>query len=364
MFSCRALYSDDAGDTWHLASADLRTPVPNLLTYGANEPVVIELKDGRVWMLIRTQMGHLYESFSKDGSAWSQPRPTRLISSDSPVGLIRLKDGRIVLLWNCCLRFPYAYGGRHVLHAAISEDEGLTWRGYREAFRDPYRNQAPPPQIDFGTAYPFPALTKDGKVIFYTGQGPGRRGLVLLDPEWLYETKQKEEFSTGLDEWSIFGTKGVDLAPHPEKGGAQVLRICKTHGDWPASAVWNFPFGARGRLRMKLSLKPGFGGAMVLITDHFSVPFDEEDEFYALYKLQIGPEKLDTDRCYNVQFDWDCAKHECRVSLDDRRVAVLPQLRMSDGACYLRLRSTAEQMDNAGLLVEYVEADVSQSFKD
>lgn len=37
---------------------------------------------------------------------------------------------------------------------------------------------------------------------------------------------------------------------------------------------------------------------------------------------------------------------------------------MSDGACYLRLRSTAEQIDNAGFLVEYVDADVSQSFQD
>lgn len=369
MFSCKALYSDDAGDTWHLAPADLRAP--NLLTYGANEPVVIELKDGRLWMLIRTQMGRLYESFSKDGVTWPQPRPTRLISSDSPAGLLRLTDGRIVLLWNCCLRFPYAYGGRHVLHAAISEDEGLSWRGYREVFRDPYCDQTPPPQIDFGMAYPFPTLTRDGKVIFSTGQGPGRRGLILLDPEWLHETYQKDDFSAGLDEWSIFGTKGVDLAPHPEKEGAQVLRIRKTHADWPAVAVWNFPIGVRGRLRMKLSLKPGFGGAMVLITDHFSVPFDGEDEFYSLYNLQIGPdgqlakgEKLETDRWYTVQFDWNCAKHECCVSLDGRRVAVLPELRMSDGACYLRLRSTAEQMDNAGFLVEYVEADVSQSFQD
>ncbi len=366
--TCTTLYSDDAGDTWHLAPADLRVPVPNLFTYGAVEPVVIELKDGRVWMLIRTQMGHLYESFSKDGVAWSQPRPTRLISSDSPVGLVRLTDGRIILLWNCCLRFPYAYGGRHVLHAAISEDEGRTWRGYREVYRDPYRDQAPPPRGDFGTAYPFPALTKDGKVVFATGQGRGRRVVVLLDPEWLYETIRKDDFSAGLDEWSIFGTKGIDLASHPEKEDAQVLRVRKTHADWPSAAVWNFPHGVRGRLRVKLSLKPGFKGAMMLITDHFSVPFDQEDEIYALYKLQIGPdgqlgpEKLEADRWYTIQLDWDCMKHECRVSLDSRQVTLLPQLKTSEGACYLRIRSTAEHTDKTGFLIEHIEADTSKSY--
>lgn len=367
--SCTALYSDDSGDTWHRSPADLKVPVPNLSAYGGVEPVVLELKDGRIWMLIRTQMGRLYESFSKDGVAWSDPKPTRFISSDSPAALIRLKDGRIVLLWNCCLRFPYAYGGRHVLHAAISEDEGCTWRGYREVLRDPYRNQPPPQRGDHGTAYPFPALTKDGKVICFTGQGQGRFGFVLLDPEWLYETTQKDDFSDGLEEWSIFGTKGVDLAPHPEKKGAKVLKIRKTHAEWPAAAVWNFPLGIRGRIRMKLSLKPGFKGAMLLITDHFSVPYDQEDEFYTLYKLrmnsdgQLPSERLVVDRWCTLQFEWDCAKRICRVSLDDRQVVVLPQLRMSEGACYLRLHSTAEQTDNAGFLVEFVEADVSQSWK-
>ena len=116
-FDSTLIYSDDAGDTWHLANS-LRTPAPNLgPVYGAVEPVVIQLKDGRVWMLIRTQLGRFWESFSEDGANWSRPQPTSIINSDSPAGIVRLDDGRIVLLWNGCLRFPYAYGGRHVLHA-------------------------------------------------------------------------------------------------------------------------------------------------------------------------------------------------------------------------------------------------------
>ena len=325
------------------------------------EPVILELKDGRVWMLIRTQLGRFYESFSKDGVVWSEPQPTPLLSSDSPAGLVRLRDGRIVLLWNNCLRFPYAYGGRHVLHAAVSEDEGLTWRGIREVARDPLRHEPPPPSGDHGTAYPFPMLAKEGKVIFTTGQGPGRNFCVLLDPAWLYETHTHDDFSAGLEEWSIFGTKGVELTPHPETEGAKVLSIRKTDVDWPATAVWNFPSGVKGSLRLKLLLEPGFKGALVGITDHFSVPFDQEDKFYNLFNLHISPDgqimkgvKLGYGRWYTIEFNWDCAQYKCNVSWDERKKVVLPQMRDSSGACYLRLCSIGEPTDNAGFLVEYV----------
>src|SRR5262249_32447540 len=172
-----------------------------------------------VWMLMRTEGGWLYESFSKDGSTWSKPRPSRFLSSESPAGLVRLSDGRIVVFWNGCLRFPYAYGGRHVLHAAISADEGRTWRGYWEVTRGPRPNEPPPSTGDHGTAYPFPVATKNGKVLFTAGQGEGRAVCASLDPAWLEEPRQSDDFSAGLDEWSIFGTKGVELAPHPDKSG-------------------------------------------------------------------------------------------------------------------------------------------------
>src|SRR5678815_3662412 len=114
-YDCTVAYSDDDGTSWKLSTPDLKVQVPDIVSaYGAVEPVVLELKDGRVWMLIRTQMGRFYQSFSPDGGTWSNPEPSALISSDSPAGLARTTDGRIVVFWNNCLRFPYAYGGRHV----------------------------------------------------------------------------------------------------------------------------------------------------------------------------------------------------------------------------------------------------------
>src|SRR5207244_3851415 len=122
----------------------LTTPVdrdyraPN---YGALEPVVLPLNDGRLWMLLRTSAGHLYESYSNDdGKHWTPAAPTHFYSSNSPADLVRLPDGRIALLWNNTQNPPSIdgsepYTNRDVVHAAISSDDGKTWHGYREIFR-------------------------------------------------------------------------------------------------------------------------------------------------------------------------------------------------------------------------------------
>jgi hypothetical protein len=364
-FETSVLYSDDAGDTWQSSSSVLKVPTPDITTIeGAVEPVVLELKDGRVWMLIRTQMGRFHESFSADGAEWSRPQPMDLLSSDSPAGLIRLKDGRILLIWNNCLRFPYAYGGRQVLHAAVSEDEGRTWHGYREVARDPYRKQPPPPSGDHGVSYPFPVLTRDGKVVFSMWVETGvRRSVVEIDPKWLDETTQSDDFSSGLDKWSTFGTRGVELVPHPQKTGVRLLSLTKPEASWPAGAVWNFPYGRTGRLRLRLMLKPGFKSLNIGLTDHFSAPFDEEDRFHNLFNVSIDEEgrlaktvKLEASRWYELELRWNTARRECRIVVAGRQVAVVPQNRAGEGAGYLRLRSMASSKDQAGILIELTEA--------
>jgi len=369
-YDCTVVYSDDDGMSWKLSTPDLRVQVPDIVSaYGAVEPVILEMKDGRVWMLIRTQMGRFYESFSPDGSNWSQPEPSTLISSDSPAGLARLTDGRVVLLWNNCLRFPYAYGGRHVLHGAISSDDGRSWRGYREVARDPFNNQPPPPSGDHGTAYPFPIATQDGKVLFATGQGEGRVFVKLLDPRWLYETRQQSDLSgRGLSDWSTFGTRGVELIADPQNPSKRLLRLRKAAQGWPAAAVWNFPAGETGRLRLRLKVESGFAGANLSITDHFSVPFDAEDYFHNLYNLRVGARgelpggaKLEVGRWQDVEIDWDVNKREAGVKVGGKIVGVIKQQRDSNGASYLRVKSLSKDEEQGGLLIENVDVGVDVS---
>lgn len=360
-FNCGALYSDDGGKTWIESPDILKTPTPDLSAYGPVEPVAVELKDGTIWMLLRTQMGRFYESFSKDGSRWSNPKPSSILSSDSPAGFVRLPDGQLLMFVNSCQRFPYAHGGRHVLHAAISGDEGKTWKGYREVLRDPQQESGPPPSGDNGVSYPFPTLTKDGKVVFSlwvdgTKQG---RNLYRFDPKWLLETTQNEDFSSGLKNWSVFGTKGAELVSM--KTGSHILSVRKSFAEWPSGAVLNFPAGQYGELKMKIMLKNEFGGVLIGLTDHFSVPFDEEAVSYNLFNLEIEKDGklkgsqtiLKPLRWYEMVLKWDCPAGNLTVLLDNDHVADLEIQHKNPSVSYLRLFSTAEKADQ-GLLVEYV----------
>lgn len=354
-------YSDDGGATWH-KSNDLKVQTPDLHTLGAIEPVVVEVPGRGVYMLIRTQLGRFYESVSADGSAWSRPVPG-LRSSDSPAGLARLPDGRLVLLWNNSARYAYAYGGRQVLHGAVSNDGARTWRGFREVYRDPLRNEAAPSWGDHGTAYPIARATPGGKVFFTTGQGKSSVSMVL-DPDWLLETEQRDDFTHGLDGWSVYGTRGVELVAHPTRKGAHVLALRKPEASWPSAAVWNFPSGAKGRLGMKLWLEPEFHGATISLTDHYSVPFDPEAEIHAVFNFPISPDgRIGTRRFrrgvfHAVTLEWNLESGKCRISVDGRTAGDLELSRAAEGVSYLRLRSSAAETDPAGLRLESVEANV------
>ncbi|MFH1567415.1 MAG: sialidase family protein [Gemmatimonadota bacterium] len=378
-FTSTVVYSDDGGDTWSTSPSELKVQTPSIGLYGGCEPVAVERQDGSVWMLIRTQLGRFYESLSADGACWSHPRPTQLISSDSPAGLVRLPDGRLVLLWNECRRFPYAHGGRHVLHGALSVDDGRTWSGHREVARDPHRDQPPPPGGDHGTAYPYPAVAPDGSVLVTTGQGAGRVCIVRLDPAWLAETEHgwpAAEGGPAEDEWSVFGCRGVTFRPAGGPEGGPLLALARTEAGWPAAAVWNFPLAARGRLQVRLRARPGFGGALLLLTDHYSVPFDPEDSLDAVLGVALtarmgatpvaadegdttgmralGPRALPAGlaRCvlepgtwHELRFAWDLPAGRARLTVVGGPSVTVRPMRAADGINYLRLRSTAEAPD-------------------
>jgi hypothetical protein len=369
-YSVTSIYSDDDGGTWHTSPDTLSVQTPNLSTYGADEPQIIQLKDGRVWMLLRTQRGRFYESFSPDGAHWSAPKPSKLISSDSPAGLLRLKDGRLLLFSNACLRYPYAYGARYVLHGAISTDEGHTWRGFRELLRDPHRNQP----IDFdkagdyGWSYTFPTQTAQGNILFTNWVEEGNiRTFTLLNPSWLYDTHQETDFSNGIDDWTTFGSKGVEVETSPN-GDGHVLAIHKADAKWPAAAVWNFPAGAKGTLKLRLMIKRGFHGANLGLTDHYSVPWDDEDVFYNVFNLPISPEgdimpgvKLAPGRWHELDLTWDVNNRKCVISVDGKRAGSIEDSRRSGWINYLRLHTTSDKADG-GVLLRRVAADVSASW--
>ena len=386
-------YSDDSGESWHRSPDTLVVRAPESyhgLGVGGHEPVIVELKDGKIWMLIRTQMGWLYESFSKDGLGWSEPQATRFRAPDAPGSIVRLPSGELVLFWNnndipSPVDGRWIYTGRDALHAAISEDDGKTWRGFREVYLDPFRNEIPPETGDRGTAYPHAAATPNGQIILSSGQGKGRHKLFRVNPAWLYETHHEDDFSRGLDGWSVFKSygpvsgyrrkriAGAQRIPHPSRAGAWVLHQRRPDEKTGDGATWNFPTGRSGRLTLRILVRKGFGGGLITLTDRFIYPSDA-DLSKVVFTLPVGADgslgdgaKLEFDRWHTLEMAWRVELDppqggwpgRCIVSMDGREVATRPQLnRARSGLSYLRLHSTAPTIDKAGFLIERVSADL------
>jgi hypothetical protein len=384
------MYSDDKGETWQMSPSRLVAPCYdgfNGSNYGACEPNVIELDDNHLWMLMRTQTGFLYESHSRDGGAtWSDATPSEFITSDSPAEMMRTPDGRIIVLWHNTQNPPrfngkQVAGGRDALHAAISADNGATWRGCREIFRDPLRNESPPRRGDRGTAYSTGEVNDDGKIVVCTGQGEKRRAILIFDPDWLLATHHKDDFSRGLDRWCAFTefgepeppvfrdrTSGPEVVDHPLKQDARALHVRRPHDKPGDGAVWNFPVATKGTLKLQMTLNKGFGGANIALCDRFYNPGEPNGERFAIFGLPIdangkllsdGP--LEINKSCLLEFRWDLDKQQCEVSVDGKKVLSLPMLyRANKGVSYLRIRSTAKETDAAGMLIEHASMDLEK----
>jgi sialidase-1 len=133
--SAWSYYSDDDGITWKPGNE-----VANPDSVIIQEPGVIELKDGRILMWIRTNAGVQYESFSNDlGVDWSSARRSIIPSPLSPAAIDRIpKTGDLLLVWNNNDQSAAASRGKRTPQTvAISKDEGKTWEKIQNIETDP-----------------------------------------------------------------------------------------------------------------------------------------------------------------------------------------------------------------------------------
>jgi sialidase-1 len=152
-FKTAVYYSDDDGRTWRRSSPDLEAP-----RRGAMEPGLVELSDGRVLQIIRTQVGKIWHSYSSDrGATWSDAKPWTVTSPESPATIKRLEDGRLILFWNPVFREGESHGGaRTPLVAAVSNDDGATWS-------EPKRLEH-----EEGGSFAYLSATRDGERLLLT----------------------------------------------------------------------------------------------------------------------------------------------------------------------------------------------------
>lgn len=111
---------------------------------GVTESTLTQLRDGRLWMLLRTNWGKFWETYSSNnGLKWTGFKATDLDASSAPGMLKRLNSGRLVLIWNRLYpegktEYPLRGGDnqwsevpvsnhREELTIKFSEDDGKTW---------------------------------------------------------------------------------------------------------------------------------------------------------------------------------------------------------------------------------------------
>ena len=136
-FVSRCYLSDDGGRTWRGGRGHVDAP-----KRGAMEPEVIELSDGRVMMIVRTQLGNIGRSYSDDGGdTWAEMRSLGVMAPEAPATLRRIPaTGDLLLVWNNTFTAGAGHGGKRTpLTAAISHDEGRSWQNVKNLESDPDR---------------------------------------------------------------------------------------------------------------------------------------------------------------------------------------------------------------------------------
>lgn len=136
-------YSDDDGLSWQRGKSLLSAP-----KRGAMEPGLIELNDGRVMQIIRTQTGTLWHAFSSDGGdTWSEAESMKVEAPEAPSTIARNpSNGDWLLVLNPVVEWSDPaktvlgtnHGGvRTPLAVRISRDEGKTWSPPQNIESDP-----------------------------------------------------------------------------------------------------------------------------------------------------------------------------------------------------------------------------------
>ncbi len=118
--SAKVIVSNDQGKTWNLRGA-CNVPEGDR---EYDEHMLVERKDGSLWMLVRTKYG-IGESFSNDkGKTWSNLKASNIKHTTSRFFIRRLDSGNLLLVKHGPIDVKT---GRSHLMAFVSKDDGQSW---------------------------------------------------------------------------------------------------------------------------------------------------------------------------------------------------------------------------------------------
>ena len=374
---------------------------------GCCESTVVELSTGELWMACRATLRHHYLYKSKDGGrTWSGPeKMAGFYASNTMPTFFKLKDGRILFFWNntepLAKRDPKEYpelfkrelGGhgetvftnRDALHVAISDDDGKTWKGFREVALNSLRNcpdfrmigNARCEENDKSVHQTQPMELPGGKILLAYGQGASRR-ICLFDVRWILEKGRFDDFTQGLGGLSnhlfvrsrngacrIMYTghcafnriPGAALVRRPDMDQGVIydcLQVCRIRDERldndHQGVAWNFPAALKGRI--ELDCRVGGEGVRFALCDRWINPGDEHAADYAAFSFPIDAAALGgRDAWKKLSVSWDWKARTATVACGDtRRTFGLKTDGLSPyGPSYMHLQSVAGAHDPKGV---------------
>ena len=168
------MHSDDNGYTWWESKNSV-----NMLPIEAQEPHIVELKDGRLLMLMRTYSHFIARSYSEDrGETWSKGEMVNALTlpthTSSALNVARIPSTGDLLVLRCN-GGPAEPHRRTPFVSVISKDDGETWVSEKVIQGDP--------DDDYG--YPSLMFLDDVAIISYHK----RDGLHVLrvGVDWFYQ---------------------------------------------------------------------------------------------------------------------------------------------------------------------------------
>ncbi len=167
--------SDDGGYNW--------TASQPIVGYGCIQPSVVRKKDGTLVAYLRDNgppPKRAHVSYSKDdGVSWTTAVDTDILNPGTSLEAIVLRNGNWLMVYNDLER------QRHSLVAALSDDEGATWKWRRHLDGDPDK------VIASQFHYPSVIQAKNGTIhITYSYFVPEGKAIkhVQLDEDWIKAT--------------------------------------------------------------------------------------------------------------------------------------------------------------------------------
>jgi predicted neuraminidase len=164
--------SDDRGYTW--------TAGEPIVGAGGVQPSVVRKKDGTLVAYLRDNgpppKRALVSESRDDGISWTTARDSEIPNPGTSLEVIRLRDGNWIMVYNDI------ESGRYSLAAAISDDEGTTWKWKRHLDGRPDQ-----PSRD---QYHYPSVTQgaDGAIhVTYSYYTPAGQTIkhVRFDEDWV-----------------------------------------------------------------------------------------------------------------------------------------------------------------------------------